>query len=83
LSFYGRFYIAAHGFIPANHRYNPASHSYEKIEIHVYDAIGRKIQTLSVNGNETIRVGEKLKTGVYIAKVIQGNRKESVKLIKQ
>jgi hypothetical protein len=59
------------------------SHLSEKIEIQLYDAVGRKIQTLSANANETIRFGEKLKTGVYIAKVIQGNKKESIKLIKQ
>jgi hypothetical protein len=55
----------------------------EKIEIQLYDAAGRKIQTLSAKPNETVRFGEKLKTGVYIAQVIQGNKKESIKLIKQ
>ena len=71
---------------------NPTEHEFtlivnsslnEKIEIQLYDAAGRKIQTLSANTNETIRFGERLKTGVYIAKVIQANKKESIKLIKQ
>jgi hypothetical protein len=71
---------------------NPTEHEFtlivtsslnEKIEIQLYDVAGRKIQTLSANANETIRFGEKLKVGVYIAKVIQGNKKESIKLIKQ
>ena len=71
---------------------NPTEHEFtlivnssldEKIVIQLYDAVGRKIQTLSANANEIIRFGEKLKTGVYIAKVIQGNRQESIKLIKQ
>jgi len=59
------------------------SNSTEKIEIQIYDAIGRKIETLNVNVNETSRFGEKLKTGIYFAKVIQGNTQETVRLIKQ
>jgi hypothetical protein len=49
----------------------------------VYDAAGRKIQTLNATADETIRFGEKLKAGVYVAQVIQGIKRESIKLIKQ
>ena len=53
------------------------------IVIQLYDAAGRKIQTMNATANETIRFGEKLKAGIYIAKVIQGNKQESIRLIKQ
>ena len=55
----------------------------EKIEINLYDITGRKIQTLTAGANEMIRFGEKLKAGAYLAKVRQGNKQETVKLIKQ
>ena len=71
---------------------NPSEHQFtmvvtsdmdEKIEIQLYDATGRTIQTFGVKGNELIRFGDKLKTGIYFARVIQGTKTETVKLIKQ
>jgi hypothetical protein len=71
---------------------NPSEHQFtltintnlnEAIVIQVYDAAGRKIQLLNVRANETIRFGEKLKAGIYFAQVRQGNKQETVKLIKQ
>ena len=55
----------------------------EVVKIAVYDAAGRKIQTLNARVSETIRFGKKLKTEVYFAEVIQGNKRRTVKLIKQ
>ncbi|HEV8269804.1 MAG TPA: T9SS type A sorting domain-containing protein, partial [Chitinophagaceae bacterium] len=70
---------------PTEHQFNLTINSNlnEKIIIQLYDAAGRKIQTLNATANEIIRFGEKLKTGIYIARVIQGNKQESIKLIKQ
>jgi hypothetical protein len=49
----------------------------------LYDAAGRKIQTMNITANETIRFGEKLRAGIYVAEMIQGTKRETVKLIKQ
>ena len=70
---------------PTEHQFNLTIHSNsdEKIIIQLYDGAGRKIQTLNATANETIRFGEKLKAGIYMAGVIQGNKHESIKLIKQ
>ncbi|HWN88411.1 MAG TPA: T9SS type A sorting domain-containing protein, partial [Chitinophagaceae bacterium] len=70
---------------PTSHQFTLtiSSNSNEAIIIQVYDAAGRKIQTLNATADETIRFGEKLKAGVYVAQVIQGIKKESIKLIKQ
>lgn len=87
--------ITSHDPFPLNSPYvypNPSEHQFtmvitseldEKIEIQLYDATGRTIQTLSVKANELIRFGEKLKTGIYFARVIQGHKTETVKIIKQ
>jgi Fe-S cluster assembly iron-binding protein IscA len=55
----------------------------EAVQIQIYDAAGRKIQMLSAKANEAIQFGEKLKAGIYIAEVIQGTKRETIKLIKQ
>jgi hypothetical protein len=59
------------------------SNSNEAIVIQLYDAAGRKIQTMNITANETIRFGEKLRAGIYVAEMIQGTKRETVKLIKQ
>jgi hypothetical protein len=71
---------------------NPTEHRFtfvintslnETVQIQIYDAVGRKMQTLSARANELIQFGEKLKVGVYFAEVIQGSKRQTVKLIKQ
>ncbi|HET9278420.1 MAG TPA: T9SS type A sorting domain-containing protein, partial [Flavitalea sp.] len=70
---------------PTNHQFTLtiSSNLNAAIIIQLYDAAGRKVQILNATANEVIRFGEKLKAGIYIAKVIQGNKQESIKLIKQ
>ena len=71
---------------------NPTQHQFtlvvngstdETIQIQVYDVVGRTIQSFNARPNELIKFGEKLKAGVYFAKVIQGTKQETLKLIKQ
>ena len=59
------------------------SNSNESVQIQLYDASGRLIETINARMNEPARFGEKLKAGIYIAKVMQGIKTETIKLIKQ
>lgn len=71
---------------------NPSAHQFtftinsnmsESVQVSLYDATGRKIETFNARTNELIRFGEKLKAGIYFAQVRQGNNQETIKLIKQ
>jgi len=71
---------------------NPSEHQFtitvssnlnEVVQIQLYDALGRLVETISTRANEATRVGEKLKTGIYVAKIVQGTKVETIKLIKQ
>ena len=53
------------------------------IEIRIFDIAGKLLVTLQSKPGESISVGDKLKNGVYIAEIIQENKRKIVKLIKQ
>lgn len=57
--------------------------SKEKIEVIVYDILGRVVSHIKNSDNNFIRFGKELPFGYYIAVVKQGTNQETVKLIKQ
>jgi hypothetical protein len=53
------------------------------IEIKIYDIAGRQVKMLRGRAGEAIRFGDELKAGVYIAQVLQGEKRKEIKLVKQ
>ena len=72
---------------------NPSQHQFsmflengsnEKVQITVYDALGRLVKTFEkANGNTPIRFGADMKNGTYFVEVRQGDNRKTLKLIKQ
>jgi Secretion system C-terminal sorting domain/SprB repeat len=59
------------------------SNSKEKIAISVTDILGRKVQQAELSGKNQYRFGNDLRPGIYIVQVVQGNQKQSIKLVKE
>lgn len=59
------------------------SSSNEKIEMAILDMSGRIIEKQNTYQNKIIRIGEKLKPGVYMIQLIQGDQQKTIKLVKQ
>jgi hypothetical protein len=53
------------------------------VEIRVFDLAGRPIKLLKGRIGEAYRFGDELKTGTYIAEVVQGDNRKANKLIRQ
>ncbi len=72
---------------------NPTEHQFtlylegasnEKVQIVVYDAIGRQVKKIERgDGSGAIKFGEDLKVGAYIVEVRQGVNRKTLKLVKQ
>jgi hypothetical protein len=53
------------------------------VNIRILDIAGREISQLkNLSANSTVKLGNNLKTGFYLAEVVQGNAKKIVKLVK-
>jgi len=50
--------------------------------LRVMDISGRIIETKNVTADQTIRIGDNYRAGIYLAEVIQGNERKIVKLVK-
>ncbi len=57
--------------------------SNEKVAILVTDIMGRKVFQCTGSGRQQYRFGNKFNAGMYHVQVIQGNLKQSVKIIKE
>ena len=57
--------------------------STEKIDVMVYDVLGKTIKHIESSDNQPILFGDELPTGVYIAIINQGMNQKTVRLIKQ
>ena len=56
----------------------------DKISVRIFDVSGRVLEVKNeLSGNQTIRMGDNLKAGFYIAEIRQGNQTKQVKLVKQ
>jgi hypothetical protein len=60
-----------------------AGSSKEKVSIIVTDLLGRMHQQLQGSANQTYKVGSKLAAGVYIVQVSQGDKVETVRIVKE
>jgi hypothetical protein len=71
---------------PTEHQFTLALEggSNEKVQITVYDAVGRQVKKIERNDYvSVIRFGEDLKVGAYIVEVRQGMNRKTLKLLKQ
>ena len=57
--------------------------STEKVDIMVYDVLGRTIKHIESSDGQFIRFGDDLPTGAYFARISQGINQKTVRLIKQ
>jgi hypothetical protein len=71
---------------------NPSSYKYtlflessstEKVQVEVYDMIGRFLKHIESNDGQVIEFGEDLPAGTYFTTVSQGTYQKTVQLIKQ
>ena len=53
-----------------------------QLKLRVMDISGRIIETKNVISNQTIRIGDNYRTGIYLAEIMQGNERKIVKLVK-
>jgi hypothetical protein len=60
-----------------------AGNSKEKVSIIVTDLLGRTQQKMEGSANQTYKVGGSLKPGAYIVQVNQGDKVETVKIVKE
>jgi len=50
--------------------------------LRVMDISGRIVETKNLTSNQSIRVGDNYRAGMYFAEIMQGNERKIVKLIK-
>jgi len=61
-----------------------SANSSDKISVRLIDIAGRVLEVKdNLSGSQTIRMGEKLRSGYYIAEIRQGNESKLIKLLKQ
>jgi hypothetical protein len=53
-----------------------------QLMLRVIDISGRIIETKNVTSNQSTRIGDNYRAGMYFAEVVQGNERKIVKLIK-
>jgi hypothetical protein len=55
-----------------------------KISVRLIDVTGRVMEVKNnLSGNQTFRIGNNVKAGLYVAEIIQGNETKQIKLLKQ
>src|SRR6185503_3524902 len=54
----------------------------EKIVLHVIDMNGKMIETRNVNAHSLTKLGENYRPGVYIVRIMQGQKQKEIKLVK-
>jgi hypothetical protein len=50
--------------------------------LRVMDISGRIIETKNITSNQTLRIGDNYRAGMYFAEILQGNERKIVKLVK-
>jgi hypothetical protein len=70
---------------PAQYQFNLKllGGSDEKVEVSVYDILGRMVKHIANSDGQEIKFGEELPSGSYIAIVSQGSNQKTVRLIKE
>ena len=60
------------------------ANSQDKISIRLIDVAGRVVEVRkNLSGNQTLKIGDNLKPGLYFAEIRQGNSSRQIKLLKQ
>ena len=70
---------------PSNHVFTleVKGNSTEKVEVAVYDILGRLLKRIDNSDGQSIQFGDELPTGTYLTVIRQGTNHKTVKLIKQ
>ena len=55
----------------------------ERVEVKVFDLVGREVFATNGSANETYTFGEKFAKGNYLVRVLQADKTATVKLTKQ
>ena len=55
----------------------------DKVQISIVDEVGRAVESRTVNAGQRFDVGQSYRAGMYFVQAIQGNKRASVKLVKQ
>jgi hypothetical protein len=53
-----------------------------QLRLRVMDISGRIIETKNVTSNQTFRIGDNYRAGIYLAEIVRGNERKIVKLVK-
>jgi hypothetical protein len=53
-----------------------------QLMLRVMDISGRIIETKNITSNQTLRIGDNYRAGMYFAEILQGNERKIVKLVK-
>jgi hypothetical protein len=59
------------------------SNSKEPVQVNVFDITGRQVATIKKSFGESIQFGDQLTIGTYVAEVVQGDKRKTMKLVKQ
>lgn len=54
----------------------------DKISLHIFDAMGRTVETRTVVGGTNVQLGTSYRPGVYIVQATQGTKRQTIKLVK-
>jgi hypothetical protein len=54
----------------------------EKVYIQIYSAEGKVKEALTINPNTRLEVGNNYPAGLYFAKVMQGEQRQTIRLLK-
>ena len=65
-----------------NFSLNIVGNSNSQLALRVMDVSGRIIEARNVTPGQTIKVGDRYRTGIYFAELMQGNERKIVKLVK-
>ena len=55
----------------------------DHVNIVIVDEVGRAMETRTASAGQTLRVGDGYHAGVYFVQALQGNKRVTLKLIKQ
>jgi hypothetical protein len=59
-----------------------STNSAEKVYIQIYSAEGKVKEALTINPNTRLEVGNNYPAGLYFAKVMQGEQRQTIRLLK-
>ena len=62
---------------------NVSGNNTDKVSIIVTDILGRRYQQMEGTANQQFKLGRKLKEGVYIIQVTQGDKVQTIKVVKE